>query len=200
MKLRYSHASPYARKARIMVLECGLADRVELLATDIRRDRAALLRENPLGKIPVLVDDDGQALYDSPVICEYLDSLHAGDPRLPAGGPDRFAVLRLQALADGLMDAAVARRMESLRPDTERSAAHDQHLRSAVESALDALEHAAAGFGSGFDLGQIATACALAYLDFRFAGEPWRPGHPALTRWFEDTSARESMRATAPPA
>lgn len=200
MKLRHSHASPYARKARVMILECGLAGRVELLETDTRRDRAALLRENPLGKIPVLITDEGEALYDSPVICEYLDALHNDAPRLPSRGPERFMVLRRQALADGLMDAAVARRMESLRVPAERSAGHDLHLRSAIESALDALDREAGGFGQFLDLGQIATACALGYLDFRFAHEPWRAAHPRLAAWFENVGVRESMRATAPPA
>jgi len=200
MKLRHSHTSPFARKVRVLLIETGLADRVEQVATDLRRDRAEVMRENPLGKIPVLIADDGQPIYDSPVICEYLDTLHGGARKVPAAGTARIPALRLQALADGLMDAAVGRRMESLRPESGRSADHDRHLRSAVDSALDALEREAAQFGTDFDIGQIATACALGYLDFRFADEPWRPGRPRLAAWYERAAARESMRATAPPA
>lgn len=199
MILRYSPTSPYARKVRVLLMETGLEDRVELLATDPWAGEAALARDNPLGKIPVLITDEGPALYDSPVICEYLDALHAGPRRIPEPGPRRWQVLRLQALADGILDAAVLRRLEAVRPQSLRSGDWDALQRRAVARGLDALGAEAADWNEGFDLGRIAAACALGYLDLRFPAENWRAARPTLAAWYARIAQRPAMRATAPP-
>ncbi len=140
--------------------------------------------------------DDGTHLYDSPVICEYLDSLHGGPKMFPAAGPARWTALRRQALGDGMMDAAVARRGESRRPANEQSPSGMELQRAKVAAGLDVLEAEADKLGSGIDIGLISIACALGYLDFRFASEDWRKGHPKLARWFEAFAKRPSMQST----
>jgi len=134
-------------------------------------------------------------LYDSRVICEYLDSLHEG-PRLFPPGAARWVALRQQAMADGLLDAALLRRYESLRPADQRSAEWDSGQRGKVERALDAAEREAAGLGEPVTIGAIAIACALGYLDLRFAADAWRQGRPALAGWYEAFAKRSSMLAT----
>jgi glutathione S-transferase len=196
MKLRYSPASPFVRKVLVQAMETGLAARIEQVPTVTSDPASGLVKENPLGKIPSLTLDDGSALYDSPVICEYLDSLHDGARMFPAAGPARWTALRRQALADGMMDAAVGRRVESLRPDNEKSPSGMEAQRAKVSAGLDALEAEVDQFGNGLDIGLIAIGCALGYLDLRFAAEDWRKGHPKLARWFEAFSNRPSMKAT----
>jgi len=117
MKLRYGAASPYARKARVMIHECGLQERIELELTDVWAPDADITNDNPLGKVPALIGDGGEVLYDSPVICEFLDSQHDGLKLFPPSGGARWKALRRQALADGIMDAAILRRLESNRPE-----------------------------------------------------------------------------------
>ena len=196
MKLRYSPASPFVRKVLVVAKETGLDSRIEPVATSTTDPASGLAKENPLGKVPSLRLDDGTNLYDSRVICEYLDSLH-GDPKLlPASGEARWTALRRQALGDGIMDAAVLRRMESRRPANEQSPAYGEAQRGKVTAALDLLEREADGLDGGIDIGAIAIGCALGYLDFRFAHEDWRQGRPKLARWFEGFARRPSMQAT----
>ena len=140
MKLRYSPTSPYVRKVTVTALETGLHDRIERLPTDIREPRADFLADNPLGKVPTLITDDGLPLFDSRVICEYLDSLHDGHKLFPVDVPARWRTLRLMALADGILDAAVLRRMETLRPEKEQSAAWIERQKAKVTRGLDMLE------------------------------------------------------------
>jgi len=156
-------------------------------------------RGNPLVKIPTLLLDDGTSLFDSPVICEYLDQL-SGAPRLfPAPGPARWSALRRQALADGLMDAAILQRYEqTLRPEALRWPDWIAGQAAKVTGALDAMEAEAAGYGAAFDIGHVACACALGYLDFRYDQLHWRNGRPALDAWFAAISRRPSMVATMP--
>jgi glutathione S-transferase len=196
MKLRYSLNSPFVRKVVVQAIETGINSRIEQVPTQTNDPASGLIKENPLGKVPSLTLDDGTHLYDSPVICEYLDTLHAGGKMFPAAGPARWTALRRQALADGMMDAAVARRGESLRPDGERSAAAMEAQRRKVATGLDALEAEADRLGEGIDIGLIAIGCALGYLDFRFADEDWRKDHPKLARWFGTFSSRPSMKTT----
>lgn len=200
MKLRYSATSPYVRKVMMVAIECGLESAVEKQPTDAWSPETDLPKDNPLGKVPALVLADGTTLFDSPVICEYLDTLHDGARLFPAVGPDRWKALRLQALADGLNDAAVALRLESVRPDGERSEKWMNRQRAAVLRSLDALEGEAGSLGETPTIGTIAVAAALGYIDFRFADLGWRETRPALARWFEPVSARDSYRRTAPPA
>lgn len=199
MKLRYSPTSPYVRKVLVLAIETGLDERIERVPTNPWTEDAALVADNPLGKVPALSTDDGLVLYDSPVICEYLDSLHHGTRIFPIAGKARWQALRQQALGDGILDAAVARRLESQRPPAQRAESWETMHRTAVQRGLEALERDASGWNERLHIGQITAACALGYLDFRFANEPWRTGHPGLATWFERFSARPSMTATAPP-
>jgi glutathione S-transferase len=192
MKLLGAAASPFVRKVRILALELGVELAVQNIATATDE---ALPDANPLAKIPTLLRDDGPPLFDSPVICEFVES-RAGGPT-PDSGEARWRALTLQALADGLCDAAVWRRGELARPDGD---GHPDTLAKEarrVVRALDALEAQARGF-TAFGIGEIAAACALAYLDFRFPRNPWRPSRPQLAAWFETISRRPSMQATAP--
>ncbi len=198
MKLRYVAASPFVRKVEIMAMETGLESRLERVPTALAEPGSGLSKENPLGKVPSLTLDDGTHLYDSPVICEYLDSLHGGTRMFPAAGPARWTALRRQALADGIMDAAVLRRGESRRPATEQSPSFMASQKAKVAAALDALEAEAGEFPDGADIGLISIACALGYLDFRFAGEDWRAGRPRLAGWYERFAKRPSVQATKP--
>jgi glutathione S-transferase len=159
----------------------------------------ALARDNPLMKIPALVTDAGETLYDSPVICEYLDTLHQKPKFFPEVGARRFAAMRLQALTDGMMDAAVLCRYETAaRPEALRWKDWIEGQKRKVFGGLDVLEAEADSWGDEFGIGQIGVACVLGYLDFRFAGWGWRTGHPKLAGWFERVSRRPSVAATAP--
>lgn len=202
MKLWMNKLSPFARKARILAREAGIADRIEEIDTVVSpvTKNETLARENPLVKIPALVTDDGETLYDSAVICEYLDTLHRKQKFFPAPGTRRFAALRLQALTDGMMDAAVLSRYElAARPEALRWKDWIEGQKRKVFGGLDALEAEVGAWGDEFGIVQIGTACALGYLDFRFADWGWRSGHPKLAAWFERVSRRESVAATVPP-
>src|SRR5262249_45688403 len=151
---------------------------------------------NPLNKIPTLVLDDGSALYDSRVICEYLDTLHEGAKLFPAERRARWTALRRQALGDGLMELSVLRLGEQARPPEARSEAHLAAYRLKIAKTLDALELEAEGLAGSIAIGHIAVGCALAHLDFRLASETWRTGRPNLAAWQADFARRSSMRAT----
>ena len=198
MKLRYSPASPYVRKVMIVALEGGLAERIEKLTTSVVPVKAndALQAENPLVKLPSLTTDAGETLYDSPVICEYLDSLHRAPRMFPDPGPARWTALRRQALGDGILDAAILTRYETtVRPkELQWTEWVDGQMRK-VRGALDALENERFG---GFDIGTLTIGCALGYLDFRFPSEDWRKARPKLAAWFAEISRRPSMKATEP--
>jgi glutathione S-transferase len=198
MKLRYSPTSPYVRKVLVTALETGLESRIERITTDPWSVDVGLLHENPLSKVPTLVADDGLVLYDSPVICEYLDGLHRGRPLIP-GGAGRWTVLRLQALGDGILDAAVLLRLEAMRPEQERSEHWQVVQQTTVDRGLDALEVEVADWPVEPDLGQITAACALGYLDFRFAERNWRASHAKLAEWYAAFAQRPSVDATRPP-
>jgi glutathione S-transferase len=202
MKLFYSQTSPFVRKCLVTAHELGLASRLELkpaAAHPVNRDRSVVER-NPLGKIPTLVTDAGAVLFDSRVICEYLNALGDGH-LLPTVGEARFAILTDQALADGLMDAAVLARYEStVRPEHLRWPDWSGGQMEKVSSALSDFERRAAAWGGRMDLGVIALGCALGYLDFRYPDIGWRECSPSLARWYEQFAARDSMTKTRPPA
>ena len=198
MKLRHSPTSPYVRKVVVAAIELGIDGRIEKIPTNTADPASGLAADNPLAKVPVLLTDEVGPLYDSPVICDYLDSLQ-GAPRLhPAGGKARWQALRRQALADGMLDAAILRRLEEMRPEGERSPAWIAKQQAKVEAGLDALEREVAGFGKAPTIDQIAVGCALGYLDFRFAADRWRDRRPGLARWYEGFAQRPSMLATVP--
>jgi glutathione S-transferase len=200
MQLIYAAASPFARKVRVLAHETGLLERIELLDTAVLpttlNERVNAL--NPLGKIPVLLNGEGEALYDSRVICEYLDTLHQGQKLLPEG-VSRWQVLRLAALADGLMDAALLARYErGVRPEQLQWAAWLDGQLGKVQRALAELERQAAQLQGPLDLAQIGVACALGYLDFRFSDLDWRAAHPRLTAFQQAFALRASMQASEP--
>ncbi|MGH1481037.1 MAG: glutathione S-transferase [Geminicoccales bacterium] len=201
MKLHFALASPYVRKVRAVAIELGLDDRIELLERAITpvSPEEALNADNPLGKIPCLIADDGQAFYDSRVICEYLDSLTNGKKMLPEEGVVRFTALRRQALADGILDAAVGKRYETfLRPGDVQWQPWIEAQTAKYNQALDQLEGDAASFGETVDIGTIAIACAAGYMDFRYGGENWRKGRDNLAAWYGAFAKRPSMMTTAP--
>ena len=192
MKLRYGPPSPYSRKVRVTAHELGVTlglEPVNAMAWDTELGAA-----NPVNRVPALVRDDGTALFDSPVICEYLDA-RFGPRLLPAAGEARWQVLRAQALGDGLMDAAVPRRQETLRPPERQSPERLRLYRRSIDQVLDRLEQEADSL-AGLDLGTISIACALTYLDFRFPDDGWSEQRPALRKWLDSFAARESMQAT----
>lgn len=200
LKLRYSPTSPYVRKVVMLIHEIGLGDRVERIRTDPWSAEETLGSQNPLNKVPTLITEDGMALFDSPVICEYLDSLHDGPKMFPAAGPARWVALRLLALGDGICDAAVLRRLEQMRPDAQRSADWIARQQRAVMRGCDFLEAHVDELAGPLTVGGLAVLAALGYLDFRFGDEDWRPGRPRLAAWFAEASQRDSFRQTQPPA
>ena len=197
MKLRFSAASPFVRKVLVLAIELGLDKKIECQTTNTSDAASGLAKENPLVKVPSLQLDDGSALYDSRVICEYLDSL-AGNKFFPANGQARWTALRRQALGDGLMDAGVLVRGEVLRPAGEQSPAYIAKQKTKMAQALDSFESEAEKFGEAVDIGLIAIASALGYVDFRFAADNWRANRPKLARWYDRFAQRPSMQATAP--
>ncbi|WP_420405420.1 glutathione S-transferase family protein [Nisaea sp.] len=200
MRLHSSYTSPYVRKVKIFLYETGLRDEVEEVYTH-PADEPALRPLNPLGKIPVLETGEGTALYDSVVICAWLDTRHCGVQRIPEAGPARWRVLRGEALADGLTDAANLRRNEALREPASlisRDFIARQDL--AICHALLALDEAAVAWEAGAPVlhDQISAAAALGYIAFRYGDLPWREHCPRLADWFRRFSARGSFGATLP--
>jgi glutathione S-transferase len=195
LTLRYSPASPYARKIRIAADILGLTDRIGIAGVDLSNPADSIRVQNPLGKIPALVLEDGSTLYDSRVIAEYLDHLAGEDKLFPEEPARRFAALRLQALGDGICDAALLIRYESAsRPEALRYEAFVELQQGKIDRALKALE--AAPPEGPVDIGHIALATALGYLDLRFDGG-WRTGHPRLVAWLDDFAKRTpSFEAT----
>jgi len=202
MKLYYSANSPFVRKVTVLAMEAGIDNKLQRAPASVLGPGSEVAKDNPLGKVPCLITDDGHALYDSPVICEYLDGQHGGGKAFPPAGPVRWTALRRQALADGIMDAAVSRVMETRRPENERSPAAQEKQRNVIAGALDALEAEADKLGDpkgAADIGAIAVGCALGYMDLRHGADNWRQGRPNLAKWFEVFSKRPSMSATVPP-
>jgi glutathione S-transferase len=198
MKITASGASPYVRKVMACAIARGIDQQLEkwtIATTD-----PVLSNSNPLGKVPTLINDEGVALFDSPVICEFLDSIGSAPALFPAAGPARWAALRLQAIGDGILDASQPRRREIALPQDEGRVGYIDLQRGKVARAVDVLEKEAASLGALKTIGDIAVACALGYLDFRFANEPWRPGHPKLEAWYASVVSLPPMAKTAPAA
>jgi glutathione S-transferase len=198
--IRTSFGSPFGRKARIAVSVLGLDGKVKVEPASTQDDTDPLRQQNPLGKIPVLLLDDGSTLFDSPVILEYLDVMAGGGRILPAEMKGRFEALRLEALADGILDASILQVYEGrFRPKEKHEQKWLDMQAGKVARSLAALEAAPPGLHSPPTVGEITVACALGYRDFRFQGT-WRPDHPRLVKWLEDFAARvPSFAATAPP-
>lgn len=200
MKLFYAKASPFVRKVLVAAHELGLADRIELLpaaAHPINRD-ATIRAQNPLGQVPTLILDDGTALADSRVICEYLDHLGQGG-LFPAAGPARWAALTAQSTGDGLLDAALLCVYETrVRQEGERSAGWVTGQREKIGDALARIDAAAGEFGERVDIATITYGCALGYLDLRLPDLGWRDRAPTAAAWYARFGERPSMQATRP--
>jgi len=198
MTLHWSPRSPFVRKVMVTAHELGLAERIALRRTVVRMDtpNRELLPDNPLSKIPTLVLADGAVVTDSLVICEYLDAL-AGGTLFPRAGEARWAALTRHAIANGLLDALILWRNERDKPEAKRTQGWLDSFAVKTAATLDRFEQDIAALRDGpLTIGHIATACALSYLDFRFADLGWRGGRPALAAWHEEFRARPSMRAT----
>ncbi len=187
MKLWYSPTSPFVRKVIAAAHELGLTDRIEIIeaSTSPVNRHAGLAALNPAGKIPAMQLDDGQVIYDSRVICAYLDSLKPG--LVPEAGPQRFRSMTLEALGDAIMDAAVLTRYETaMRPQDLRWKGWIEGQMTKVWAGVDSLEKDWIQFLNGpLTMGHLSAAAALGYLDFRYADLRWRDGRPGLAQWFD---------------
>lgn len=200
MKLYWAPASPYARKVRVVAREKSLARLIEEEAVEVYTDPADLISANPLGKIPTLILDNGEPLYDSALICDYLDSHEAGlgDSLIPASGETRWRVLRAAALADGVMDLGLNLTMERRKPSTEASPTSAARWRGQLTRAIGAMMPAIAALPERVTLGHLALACALGYSDFRHPDLNWRDGKADLAAWYDGIGRRPSLQETMP--
>ncbi|MBO0332422.1 glutathione S-transferase N-terminal domain-containing protein [Sneathiella sp. CAU 1612] len=198
MKLCYSALSPFVRKVRVAAIEHNLMDKIEIVDSDHSDMFKGINPANPLGKVPSLTLENGDVLFDSFVICEYLDSIGSGPSLFPAAGSERWQVLTLHEMANGMTDAAYQRRVDSILPEGEGSPSWSARLKLSMESCLNEMEKQAESYGDKVNIGTIAVGCALGYHDFRFGDEKWRNGRPKLTKWYEGFVARPSMAQTAP--
>ncbi len=201
MTLHWSPRSPYVRKVMIAIHEMGLQDRIKTVRTVAggTTPHWELMKINPVGKIPTLELEDGTAVYDSPVIIEYLDSLHSGPKLYPTAWPQRLTALRRHALGQGMLDNALPLLGEGFRPADKQSEPHKELWRAKLRACVDALEDEAESLASSpFSVGHIAIGVALGYLDFRFDSLGWRNGHPKLTAWHATFNARPSVAANMP--
>ncbi len=201
MKIYFSPASPFVRKCMVIAHELGLVDRIQKLpsaAGPVARDQT-IIPDNPLGQVPTLITEDGQQLFDSRVICEYLNDL-GGGALFPTGAA-RWRVLTEQSLADGMLGAALLARYETvLRPEPLRWDGWYEGQMGKVRDGLAQLEKTAASLEGRLDIGTITIGCALGYLDFRYPHYDWRGSHPAVAAWFKTFNQRPSMQATLPSA
>jgi glutathione S-transferase len=191
MILRSSPPSPFGRKVKIAADLLGLSDEIRVVQTDTQDPADPLRSDNPLGKIPTLVIEDGTVIYDSRVILEYLDMRAGGGRIVPAGGMDRIRCLTLHALADGLAESALLRVYEGRYRDADKHSPKWIDLQTGKTGrALAFLEKAPPALGDGLpDIGRIGVACALGYLDLRFQGT-WRADHPNLVAWLDAFAAK----------
>lgn len=196
MKLYYSPTSPYVRKVMIFAIIRGLDGRIEKIPTNPHESPANLIADNPLSKVPCLVTDDGLSLFGSQLICEYLDSVGEELPLFPDHGAARWRALKFQSLGDGILDAAVPCRGEQQKPQEAARDAQIARYKAAISRSLDMLE--ADPPHKHVDIGSITVACALGYLDFRFAADPWRPKHAKLASWYDAFMQTKGLQETAP--
>lgn len=197
MKLIGSHTSPYVRKARLVLLEKHIPH--EYLIDPPSEPGSQVSRFNPLGRIPALVLDDGECVFDSVVIAEYADSLNDTPVLIPRHDVvARMRVRRWEALADGIMDSAIVVRMESIRPAEKQDAPtltlHNDNIMRALAYVADQLGKRDWVAGDAISLGDLALVSALIYLDLRQPDRDWRKAHPNLAHWFEKMSGRPSVR------
>ena len=201
MKLHWSPRSPFVRKVMIVLHETGLDAKVARVRSvaAMATPNAAIMVDNPISQIPALVMDNGLPLYDSPVICEYLDTLHTGAKFFPAAGDARWLALRRQALGDGMLAILLLWRQERMKTVTQQLPEWLAAFQVKIDTGLARLEDEAAALAQdGFDIGHVTIGCLLSYLDYRFADLDWRAGHPGLAAWHATFSQRPSALATMP--
>jgi glutathione S-transferase len=204
MRLHYSPASPYVRKVMVAAHELQLTDRIELIRTNPWQADTYLVQDNPLGKIPTLKTSDGQSIYDSYVIIEYLDvQAKDGLSVFPSDNQSRLQALRWHATAQGIIDAAVNWVLEHRRDANERSQTWIQRQVLAVRRALQSAEEDADRLQNPVpeqlpNVGEIALGCALGYLSFRMVNNHWQQDAPKLNQWYKAFALRPSMMATVP--
>lgn len=203
MKLIQSPASPFARKARIVIRETGLTSRVEEVnpgAVTPVSNNVSVNTMNPLGMIPALQLDDGSTLFDSTIICEYLNKV-AGGSLYPADDDSYFKSRKLESLCDGILDLSVSLRYETaLRPENLRWSEYVEFSNEKIERALDQLDAECENFSPTLTIGEITAACVLGYRDFRFGDINWRSSRTKLDKWFATMQQRESIIQTPTPA
>lgn len=202
IRLFFSPASPFVRKVMVVAHERGVQiEKLASAAWPVKRD-PNIVKHNPSGRVPCALLPDDSPLFDSRVICNFVDAQGTVGESLYPPGADRFPVLTLEALADGLLEAALLHRYENvLRPEEKRWDDWSRGQMEKVDSALDDLEARWLPLlQSGFHAGSVATACALGYLDFRFAEKGWRSMHPRLAAWFAGAAERPSLAQTVPSA
>lgn len=201
MKLYGGTTSPFVRKVLVVAHELGVSGDVDLVTVAVSpvSPDANVNALNPLGKIPALLTEDDVVLYDSAVICEYLDTRSEAGRLFPTESPRRWVALRRQAACDGLLDAAVNARYETaLRPESQRWSAWSDGQIDKCLRVVGHFEGEAQTLGEVVDIGTISLGCALGYLDFRYAHLAWRDAHPKLASWYERFAARPSMQKTQP--
>jgi glutathione S-transferase len=203
MKLLHSHTSPFARKVRIVAAEKKLE--LEIEVADPWGPNPALIKVNPLGKVPALIMDDGSSLFDSRVIVEYLDGLSPVHRLIPDTSRDRIAVKRWESIADGACDAAIMARLENNRPDKNESSARQiERQRGKVLACLEEMSRELGErefcVGHALSLADIAVGCTLGYLKFRYRDITWETSYPNLSRLYRKLAARPSFKSTDPEA
>ena len=200
MKLIIANPSPYARKVRVALIEKTID--CEIVVENPWLEGTTIGGTNPLGKVPALVLDDGSVVHDSSVILEYLETLGAAPELIPADGRLRVAHKQIEAIADGMCDAVVLIALEGTRPADKRSQEWVGRQRTKIIAAVSELERLLGSqdwfTDSGFGLAEIATICALDYIEFRYPEFQWRAGAPKLTALYDRLSVRPSFAATMP--
>lgn len=199
MELKYSPTSPFARKVLVVAHEVGVVDRITLSAVDLRGDRHELSALNPLSKVPAFVTDDGAVIYDSAVICEYLDTTFGAHRLLPAHGPQRWDVSTRVALADGMLDAAVLVRVERTRSTDRQSAEWIERQMGKVTAALNTFEHTLPSANKPLDMADVALVCGLGYMPMRLPELVDYPKWPRLREFHARMCERASFARTMPP-
>ncbi len=196
MKLYYSTSSPFVRKVRITAREKGLLSRIDEIECNPFKDPPELIQNSPLGKVPALVTGDGLSLYDSPVICEFLDQLNAETEFYPRTDEARWVVARAHALADGILDAAVLRIVEGRRGPNEQSPSWIHRWESQFQRGIAQMENQLPNLPENITIAHIAFASVLGYLDFRYPDIGWQKDYVNLADWYAVFSQRPSMQET----
>ena len=197
MKIIGSPTSPYVRKIRVLLIEKGYDD-IEVVMVNPWDDPEALVSVNPFSKVPTLVLSNGVVFYDSKMIADYIEQTMQGPRMVPASGAGRWFVLQAQAHADSLLDVGVRAFLERKRPEDKQMKEKIMRDEVAVARGIGGAAKLVKAMEAQINLGHIAIACAIGWIDFRLPHIKWRERHPALSAWYQDMQLRPSMQATAP--